>query len=83
MSKITREGFDFEVAYDILVSNSQIINVDADISREADIIHSEMRKIKKDFSLVDAYVLATARKMNSKILTGDPHFKGVKETIFI
>jgi len=83
VSKIAREGFNFEVAYNILVSNSQIINVDADLSRKAGIIHSEMRKIKKDFGLADAYVLAAARKMKLKILTGDPHFKDLKEAIFI
>jgi predicted nucleic acid-binding protein len=37
----------------------------------------------KDFGLADAYVLATARKLKSKILTGDPHFKGMKEAVLI
>jgi len=83
ISKTAREERDFEVAYDILVSNSQVINIDEEISKEAGILHSEMRKTKKDFGLADAYVLALARKINSKILTGDLHFKGVKEAILI
>jgi len=42
-----------------------------------------MRKTAKDFGLADAYVLATARRLKSKILTGDPHFKSLKEAIMI
>jgi predicted nucleic acid-binding protein len=42
-----------------------------------------MRKTQKDIGLADAYILATARKLKSKILTGDPHFQDVKEAIII
>jgi predicted nucleic acid-binding protein len=83
ISKTAREERDFDVAYDILVSNSQVINITEEISKETGILHSEMRKTKKDFGLADAYVLALARKIKSKILTGDFHFKGVKEAILI
>jgi predicted nucleic acid-binding protein len=40
-----------------------------------------MRKIERDFGLADAYVLVTARRLRSKVLTGDPHFRGVKEAV--
>ena len=42
-----------------------------------------MRKKFKDFGLIDSMILLTTRKLDAKILTGDPHFKGFKETIFI
>lgn len=83
ISKTTREGRNFETAYDILISNSQIINIDEENSKEAGMLHSEMRKTKRDFGLADAYVLAIARRINSKVLTGDVHFRGVKEAILI
>jgi predicted nucleic acid-binding protein len=83
VSKTAREGRDFEAAYDILLSNSQVVNVDEEVSKEAGILHSEMRKTKRDFGLADAYVLAIARRIKSKVLTGDLHFKGVKEAILI
>lgn len=82
VSKTAREGRDFEAAYNILLSNSQVFNVD-EVSKEAGVLHSEMRKTKKDFGLADAYVLAVARRTDSKVLTGDLHFKSVKEAIFI
>ena len=79
VSKTAREDREFETAYDILLSNSQIVNIDDEISKEAGVLHCEMRKTKRDFELADAYVLAVARTVDAKILTGDPHFRGVKE----
>jgi predicted nucleic acid-binding protein len=83
ISKVARIGKDPKIAYDILLSNSQIIRVDEELSLQAGLLHCEMRKIAKDFGLADAYVLATARRLKSKILTGDEHFKSVKEAIMI
>jgi predicted nucleic acid-binding protein len=34
-------------------------------------------------SLFDAILLATARTLGAKLLTGDEHFKGIDETIWI
>jgi len=83
VSKTAREERDFEVAYDILLSNSQIVNADETIAKEAGVLHSEMRKTHKDFGLADAFILAVAKRTKSKILTGDVHFRGVKEAIFL
>jgi predicted nucleic acid-binding protein len=83
ISKVAREGRDIKVAYDVLLNNSQVINVDEELSKETGLLHAQMRKTKKDFGLADAYVLATARKLKSKVLTGDAHFKNVKEAILI
>jgi predicted nucleic acid-binding protein len=83
ISKVARMGKDTKIAYDILLSNSQIIIVDEELSLNAGLIHSEMRKNSKDFGLADAYILATAKKLKSRILTGDPHFQTVKEATMI
>jgi len=83
ISKAAREGQDIEAVYDILTSNSNVIDADDEISKGTGILHARIRKTKKDFGLADAYVQVTAIKTSSKILTGDPHFKGVKEAILI
>ena len=83
VSKTARERRNFEAAYDILISNSQVVNADEEVSREAGVLHSEMRKTKRNFGLADTYVLAVARRMKSKVLTGDIHFEGVGEAILI
>ena len=83
ISKVAREGKDTKVAYDVLLSNSKVINADEELSKDAGLVHAEVRKTEKDFGLADAYVLATARKLKAKVLTGDPHFKNMKEAVLI
>ena len=83
ISKTAREGREVEVAYDILLSNSQVVSADEEVSKEAGVLHSEMRRAVRDFGLADAYALTVPRRTKSKILTGDVHFKGVKEAILI
>ena len=83
VSKVAREGRDVEVAYSLLLTNSQIVDADEELSKYAGLIHGEMRQKERDFGLGDAFVLATARKLKSKVLTGDLHFKNVKEAVLI
>jgi predicted nucleic acid-binding protein len=83
VSKVARMGKDPKIAYDVLTSNSQIVCVNEELSLQAGLLHCEMRKDAKDFGLADAYVLATARRLKSKILTGDAHFKSLKEATMI
>lgn len=83
VSKAARKGKDAKIAYGVMISNSKIVNVDEALSLQAGLVHCEMRKTFKDFGLADAYVLATARKLKAKILTGDAHFQNVKEAVLI
>ena len=83
ISKVAREGMDVEAAFGLLLSNSQVVNVDEELSLQAGLLHCEMRRNLKDFGLADAYVLATARALKAKILTGDLHFKNVKDAVLL
>ncbi len=83
VSKVARQGKDVKTAYDVLLANSKVVSADEELSLQAGLLHCEMRRSLKDFGLADAYVLATARKLKSKVLTGDQHFKNVKEAVLI
>lgn len=83
ISKTARESRDVEAAYDMLLSNSQIIKLDEQLSKQAGLFHCKMRQNSKDFGIADAFILATANKLEAKIITGDPHFKGLKNAIMI
>ena len=83
ISKTSRENRDVEAAYDMLLSNSQIIKLDEKISKQAGLIHFKMRQTSKDFGIADAFILAAANKLEAKIITGDPHFKGLENAIMI
>ncbi|MBI4163781.1 MAG: PIN domain-containing protein [Candidatus Aenigmarchaeota archaeon] len=66
-----------------VVFNTQIKDIDTSIALEAGLIKNEMRKKHPDFGLIDAIVLATSRKANSKLLTGDPHLIGEMDVVDI
>ncbi len=83
ISKVAREGRDVEVAYSLLLSNSQVMDADEELSKHAGLLHAEVKQKEKNFGLADAYVLATAKKLKSKVLTGDPHFKNIKDAVLI
>ena len=83
ISKTARDGRDVEAAYDMLLSNSQIIKLDELISKHAGLFHCKMRQTSKDFGIADAFILAAANKLEAKIITGDPHFKGLENAIMI
>ncbi len=56
---------------------------DEEIASEAGKIHAEMKRKMPTFGLADAFILATARKKGTKIVTGDPHFKGIPDVEFL
>jgi len=83
VSKVAREGRNADAAYETLVGNSQVIDIDEELSKQAGLLHAEMRRTEKDFGIADAYVLATARKLEAKVLSGDKHFKHAKDVVFM
>jgi predicted nucleic acid-binding protein len=83
ISKTARDNQDVEAAYNMLLSNSRIIKLDEQISKHAGLLHVKMRQNSKDFGIADAFILAAANELEAKIITGDPHFKGLKNAIMI
>lgn len=83
MSMTKRENRDSDSAYNVIISLSQICDISEELSKQAGLLHAEMRKTIKDFGLIDAFVLKTAREIKAKIVTGDEHFRNMKEAILI
>lgn len=83
ISKFIRKNLDHKIAVNAITSNSRVISVDDKLSLLAGELHAQMRKNVRDFGLADAYVLACAKKHLAIIVTGDPHFKTVKDAMMI
>lgn len=83
ISRAKRKGKDIEGVENAILVNSKIINVNVEMSKQASLLHAEMRKTGRDFGLIDAFVLKAARELKAKIVTGDEHFRNVKEAILI
>ncbi|MEK6936452.1 MAG: PIN domain-containing protein [Nanoarchaeota archaeon] len=83
ISKVKRKKGDIKIAYEAINSNSKIIDITPEIAKEAGMLHAEKREEIKNFGLVDAILVITAREIKAKILTGDHHLEDFKEVMFI
>jgi len=89
--KYSREGFkDNEIRKRLLfiASKSLLKEISIEIAFGVVDAYKELdRNAKREHldmpSLADAIILATARIEAVKVVTGDPHFKGLKETEYI
>lgn len=82
--KYLREGwryFDADLLF--ITSVTTIIPVDKEVAVSAGEINFERKKKVKDWGMSYSIVLATARKAPAKVVTGDLHFKDLKESILI
>jgi predicted nucleic acid-binding protein len=64
-------------------ATSQIVDLDFEIATEAGKIDLDMKKDVKGWGLADSIILCTARNAKAKVITGDEHFRGLEETVFI
>jgi predicted nucleic acid-binding protein len=61
-----------------MITRCYLIPVDEEIA-----IHGARFRHERDWGLGDALIYATAIREGAKVLTGDPHFKGLKDVIFL
>lgn len=83
ISVAKRRDLNAEIAINAIIALSQFYEGDLSFFKEAGILHAELRKRISLFGLADTFVLLTARKLGAKVVTGDPHFKGFKEVLFL
>jgi predicted nucleic acid-binding protein len=89
--KYLREGVDEKDVVKrliFIVSRSNILELDVQLSVLAAKAYLELLKMAKEKklktpSLTDGIVLAAGRMLKARIVTGDEHFKGLNETIFL
>ncbi len=82
VSKVSREKKNSNLAYEAIISNSKLFELTPKVSKEAGLIHAEMKRKFRNFGLTDALILVSARNLKSKILTSDYHLKDFSETIY-
>ncbi len=64
-------------------SRTQILNLDGSIAEKCAEIDFQMKKKHKDWPMADSVLIAASELLNAKIVTGDPHFKGIKNVVFL
>lgn len=73
----------FEPDLRFITTKSSVAPIDREISVSAGRINYENKKKIKNWGMADSIILATARVYSAKVVTGDPHFKGIKEATMI
>jgi predicted nucleic acid-binding protein len=79
--RIALDRFDEKIAEKrrrAMITRCYLIPVDEEIA-----IHGARFRHERDWGLGDALIYATAIREGAKVLTGDPHFKGLKDVIFL
>lgn len=64
-------------------SVTQIVPLDAPLALKAGETDFLMKKRRKNWPLADSIIYATARSHAAPVVSGDPHFKGIEDVIFI
>jgi len=78
-----RANENFSQLYNVLKRNSVILPVLTNHWLEAAKIRHELRKKVKDFGLIDSILVAKQNELKCKIISGDGHFKGLKNVVYI
>jgi len=82
--KYTREDwpyFDEDLLF--ITSSTAIVNLTKDVAVTAGEINAAMKAKIKGWGMADSVTLATAQLAKAKVVTGDKHFKGLKQAILI
>ena len=72
-----------ELRRTFIKSRSALIPLDEDLAVEAAKTDVAMKKKVRNWGLADSIVLSTARSRKGKVVTGDPHFRGLDQAYMI
>lgn len=74
---------DFDKLFKIIRADSHILPLTEHDWIDAGKERFEQRKRQNDFGLIDAVILIKQKEFNCKLITGDKHFKGMSNVVFL
>jgi len=83
IGKIEKSGGNTDTAYNAMIKNASILEATPKMSKDAGILYAKIRKENESFGIVDALLISAAKVTESKLISGDKHFKRFKEAIII
>ena len=78
-----KHNFDFNKMYNVVKKNSFVFPVLREHWINAAKIKFEMREKIKNFGLIDSILVAKQEQLKCKIISGDPHFKNLKNVVYM
>ena len=73
---VEKEKLDRKFIFHVVQNFSTVLDVTQSQFELAGILKVEKRRTTKNFGIVDAIILATAKQYNLPVVTGDKHFDG-------
>jgi predicted nucleic acid-binding protein len=83
VSKAERRGKDSDEVWLAINNSSKVIETNSEESKDAGKTHVDVKSKTRNFSLADAFVLSTARRLRAKVVTGDPDFKNIPDVLML
>lgn len=81
--KAAKENWDFKRISDFVKIHSRAVGLGEEVIEKCGVLYSDLKKKNKRFGLIDAVILMTALRLDAKVLTGDEHFRGLKNAIML
>ena len=83
VSRADRDGRDGRRMASLVEGASVIVPMDFTLAVSTGAIHADARRRIRDFPYGDAALLATAKRLRARVLSGDPHFRGMENVDFL
>lgn len=74
---------DFSFLQKIIIVKSRILSINRKDWLRGVEIKLEKRKKQRDFGLIDGLMLAKQEELKCSLITGDKHFKGIKNVVYL
>ncbi len=81
--KYLRTRVEFGPRFDFIRARTRLVPLDEELARAAGEISFQRKRKVAGWGMADSIVLVTGRHWKARILTGDPHFKDLSETIWL
>jgi predicted nucleic acid-binding protein len=78
-----RSEREMQLHFAFVESQTEVVPLDASLAMKAGEIDFLMKKRIRNWPIADSMIYATARSRAVQVVTGDPHFRGLEEAIFI
>lgn len=73
--KYKRENKNFEEDFNFILAKTKLMEVTIEIALLAGKINCENKAKIKNWGMADSIILATAKLLNARVVTGDEHFR--------
>jgi len=78
-----RSEREMQLHFQFIESATEVVLLDTSLALKAGETDFLMKKRIRNWPIADSVIYATARSRAAQVVTGDPHFRGLEEVIFL